>query len=187
MVSLLEQIQDSQLHLLDYPKRGQIHNCTSQGLLSSLHSADTLPEVRPPNLPNEPKGDKPLKLLLPSLTLDILDLLGFEGLISTSTSSLALILATTSWVMLVRQKGQTGTVGQDKDEGSGFLWQQRARVQCAHIWWPHGPTSIVHNWSKHMQHRSTSLTCLTFHWWMRKVHALPKKFSSSIFHLKTVD
>ncbi len=131
-----------------------------QGLsTSSLHPAAIFPGLRPPNLVNEPMADKLLKLLLPSLKFDFLDLLGFEGLSSSSESLIVLILATTSWEMLLRQNGQTGAVVQAV-VGLGFLWQHRARVQWAHISWPHGLTSIVHTWSKHMQHSSTSLACL---------------------------
>lgn len=131
-----------------------------QGLSTTAsHSAATFSGLRPPNLANEPMADKLLKLLLPSLKFDFLDLLGFERLCSSSKSFLVSILTTTSWLMLLRQNGQTGAVGQAV-VGLGFLWQHRARVQWAHIWWPHGLTSIVHAWSKHMQHSSTSLACL---------------------------
>ena len=82
--------------------------------------------------------DKPLKLLLPSLKLDFLDLIGLEGLnsgpaslfvifpllnlkgLSSFSESLLLILATTSWVIPLRQKGQTRTTG-DAVSGLGFL------------------------------------------------------------------
>lgn len=93
-------------------------------------------------------ADKPFKLLLPSLKLDFLDLIGLEGLnsgpvsllvifpqlslkgglASAASASLLLILATASWVMPLRQKGQIGTTGDDVS-GLGFLWQQRAKVQ----------------------------------------------------------
>ena len=91
-------------------------------------------------------ADEPLKLLLPSLKLDFHDLIGLEGLnsaplsllmifpllslkgLASASDSLSLILATTSWVIPLRQKGQTRTTG-DALSGLGFLWQQRAKVQ----------------------------------------------------------
>lgn len=104
-----------------------------QGLsTSSLHSAATFPELRPPILPNDPIADKLLKLLLPSLKFDFLDLLGLEGLVSTSLSLLVLIFATTNWLILLRQKGHTGAAAQVV-VGFGFLWQHNARMQWAHI------------------------------------------------------
>jgi hypothetical protein len=58
-------------------------------------SASIFPELRPAILPNEPMADKLLKLLLPSLKFDFLDLLGLViGVDSTSVSLLVLILAT---------------------------------------------------------------------------------------------
>lgn len=110
--------------------------------------------MRPAILPNE--ADKLLKLLLPSLKFDFRDLLGFTELDSTSVSQLLLILATSNWIMAPRQNGQDGPE-RAVVAGSGFLWQHSARVQWAHISWPQGLTSIVHTWSKHMQHNSTSL------------------------------
>ena len=97
--------------------------------LASLHSAVTLPELLPPIFTNEPMADKPLKLLLlPSLEFqDFLDILGFEGLMSSSVAEL-IILAATRLAMLQRQKGQAGTSG-TAVMMSGFLWQHRARVQ----------------------------------------------------------
>jgi len=120
-------------------------------------SASTFPELRPAILPNEPMADKLLKLLLPSLKFDFLDLLGFVGLDSTSVSLSVLILATFNWRMAPRQNGQTGPVVQPV-AGSGFLRQHSARVQWAHIWWSQGLTSIVHTWSKHIQHNSILLS-----------------------------
>lgn len=144
------------------PNEVQAWKWTDQGLsTSSLHSVATFLGLRPPIFPNEPIADKLLKLLLPSLKFrPSLDFLGFVGLISNSVSSLVLIWATTNLVMTLRQKGQqTGTVWQAV-VGLGLLWQHSARVQWAHIWWPHSWTSIVQTWSKHMQHSSASLACL---------------------------
>ena len=122
-----------------------------------IHFSAIFPELRPAILPKEPIADKPLKLLLPSLKFDFLDLLGFVvGLDSNSSSLLVLILATVSSLIAPRQKGHAGPEGQAAPTSS-FLWQHNARVQWAHIWWPHGLTSIVHTWSKHIQHNSTLL------------------------------
>lgn len=129
-----------------------------QGLSnSSLQSAETLLEVRA-SFPNEPNDDKLLKLLsLHSPWLnDFIVRFGFVGLSSKSISVSSLLLATTNWVMLQRQKGQTGVFGQALEE-LGLLWQQRARMQWAHIWWPQCSTSIVHTCSKQMEHSSASL------------------------------
>lgn len=125
--------------------------------LSSTHSfsAAIRPEPRPPNLLKEPMADSPLKLLLPSQKfLDFFDLLSFE-----SISLSVLTLATTNWAMLLRQNGQRGAL-RDAVFGLGLLWQHKANVHWAHIWWPQSWTSIVHTWSKHMQHNSVSLTCI---------------------------
>lgn len=129
------------------------HGLSTQSLLSEI-----LPELRPPTFPNEPMADdKPLKLLLPSLKFhDFLAFLSFEGL-SLSMSSF-FILATTNWAILLRQKGHTGAV-RHAVVGLGLLWQHRANVQWAHIWWPQSWTSIVQTWSKQMQHSSFSLAC----------------------------
>lgn len=131
-----------------------------QSLSTHSLSDAILPDPRPPIFPNVPTADKPLKLLLPSLKFrDLLDLFNFEELMSPtsrSASSKSLLLATASRAMLLRQKGQTGGV-RDADVGLGLLWQQRASVQCAHIWWLQSWTSIVHTCSKHMQHNSVSL------------------------------
>lgn len=126
------------------------------GLSRSSSSAANLPDPRL-ILPNEPTADRLLKLLLPSLKLrDLQDLRGFEELRSRSISFSTLSLITTSLTMLLLQKGQTGTVEQEV-VGLGLLWQHKASVHCAHIWWPHSWTSIVQTWSKHMQQRSVSL------------------------------
>lgn len=126
------------------------------------------PDPRPPILPNDPMADKPLKLLLPSLKfIDLLDFLSFEGL----SVMLFLIWATTNWAMLLRQKGQTGAVKQAV-VGSGLLWQHRANVQGAHIWWPQFWTSMVHTWSKQIQQSSASLACKIYPQWIRKKHVL---------------
>lgn len=130
-----------------------IHPC---GFLSThSFSVTNLPDPRPLIFPIDPTLDKPLKLLLPSLKLwDHLDFLCLgEELSSQST---VLILATTRWLMLLRQNGQTGA-DWAAVVGLGLLWQQRARVQWAHIWCPQSWTSIVHTWSKQMQHSSVSL------------------------------
>ena len=133
-----------------------------QGLSIHSFSAAILPEPRPPILLKEPTADKPLKLLLPSLKfLDFLDLLSLEELtspMSLSASLLVLILATASRAMPLLQKGQTGAV-RHAVVGFGLLWQHRASVHWAHIWWPQSWTSIVHTWSKHMQQSSVSLAC----------------------------
>lgn len=134
------------------------HHCLSS------HSAAILPELRLPNFPNELTLDSPLKLLLP-LSFKCLsfldDLLSLEQLISAlswSVSSWHSVFTTTSLVMVLRQNGQTGGVRQAV-AGLGLLWQHRASVHCAHIWWPQFWTSIVHTCSKQMQHNSDSLTC----------------------------
>lgn len=132
-----------------------------QGLSAHSFSATILPEPRPPILPKEFIADKLLKLLLPSLKFrDFLAFLNLELLspVSRSASSSLLIFATTRRFMVLRQKGQTGGV-RHSVLGLGLLWQQRARVHCAHIWWPQFWTSIVHTCSKHMQHKSKSLAC----------------------------
>ena len=136
-----------------------------QGLSTHSFSAAILPELRPPIFPNVPTAeDKPLKLLLPSLKFrDFLDFLNLEELMSPmsrSVSSQISIFATTSRAMVLRQNGQTGGV-RHAVVGLGLLWQQRANVHCAHIWWPQFWTSIVHTCSKHMQQSSVSLTCRT--------------------------
>lgn len=103
--------------------------CTSLSLVS-LHSAKTFPEPLPPIFTNEPMADKPLKLLLLLHSLefqDFLDLLVFEGLVSGS-EALLIILAATRLAMQQRQKGQAGA-SETAVTMSGFLWQQRARVQ----------------------------------------------------------
>lgn len=134
----------------------------------STHSAAILPELRPPNFPNELTLDNPLKLLLPlSFTfLNFFDvLLNLEQFISTlsrSVSSWYSVFTTTSLAMVLRQNGQTGGVRQAV-AGLGLLWQHRASVHCAHIWWPQLWTSIVHACSKQMQHNSDSLTCKISH------------------------
>lgn len=145
--------------------------------LPSLHSAAILPEFRLPILPNDPMAVNPLKLLLPSLRLTaFLGLLGLEGLASISVLLwvMAFDFATTSWVMLLLQKGHTGAAAVEDVAGFGFLWQHMASMQWAHIWWPHCLTSIVHAWSKHMQHISTSLSCLRIYQStkIRKMHNL---------------
>lgn len=106
------------------------------GLSSNSDSAAILPEPRL-IFPKEPTADKPLKLLLPSLKLrDLQDFRGFEELISRSMSFSVLTFATTNLTMLLLQKGQSGTEGQDV-VGLGLLWQHKAKVHCAHIRWPH--------------------------------------------------
>ena len=134
----------------------------------STHSAAILPELRPPNFPNELTLDRPLKLLLP-LSFKFLNLfdalLSLEQLMSTlsrSVSSWHSVFTTTSLVMVLRQNGQTGGVRQAV-AGLGLLWQHRASVHCAHIWCPQLWTSIVHACSKQMQHNSDSLTCKISH------------------------
>ena len=69
-----------------------------------------------------------------------------------------LALATSSREMLPRQKGQAGD-GSVSVVGLGLLWQHSASVHGAHIWCPQSCTSIVHAWSKQMQHSSASLAC----------------------------
>lgn len=129
----------------------------------SIHSfsAAILPEPRPPILLND--VDNPLKLLLPSLKLrDFLAFLNFGELMSPmsrSASSWFSIFTTTRWAMVLRQNGHTGGV-RHAVVGFGLLWQHRASVHCAHIWWPQSWTSIVHTCSKHMQHNSVSLACI---------------------------
>lgn len=151
----------SRTRIMEFQIDGESITAESYGLsTSSSHSAEILPELRPPNFPNEPNADNPLKLLLPSLVpRDFLDVLGFDGLDSNFVLLSALISATTSSVIWLRQKGQTGAFGACVVR-VGLLWQQRARVQLAHIWCPHVWTSIVHIRSKQMPHRSTSLACL---------------------------
>ncbi|KAF1877396.1 hypothetical protein Lal_00016233 [Lupinus albus] len=60
--------------------------------VSPIFRVPTFPELQPAFLPNEPMADKPLKLLLPSLKFDFLDLLGFVGLDSTSSVSLLVLI-----------------------------------------------------------------------------------------------
>ena len=55
--------------------------------------------------------------------------------------------------MQLRQKGQSGAATK-RLLGLGLLWQQRDKVQCAHIWCPQSLTSIVHSWSKQMPQSS---------------------------------
>lgn len=141
----------------DYHKNHSHHSL-------SIHSAAILPELRLPNFPNELTLDNPLKLLLPLsfMFLGFLDLLSLELLISTlswSASSRVSIFTAASLDMALRQNGQTGGVRQAV-AGLGLLWQQRASVHCAHIWWPQFWTSIVHTCSKQMQHNADSLTCI---------------------------
>lgn len=153
---------------------GQINGIVKKNQGLSIHSlsAAILPEPRPPIFPKDPIADKPLKLLLPSLLkfCDLLDFLSLEELTSpmpwsASWSSWLLIFATTSRAMVLRQKGQTGGV-RHAVVGFGLLWQQRAKVHCAHIWWPQSWTSIVQACSKHMQHRSESLPCIAKFSWL---------------------
>lgn len=97
-------------------------------MTSSLHSAATLPELLPPILPKDPIAAKLLKLLLPSVSVkDVLALLGLDGLCSISIA-LVFALATTSWVIVLLQKGQIGGEGAAAEELSFLLWQQRERV-----------------------------------------------------------
>lgn len=148
-----------------------------QGLSTHSFSAATLPELRLPIFPNEPTADKPLKLLLSSHKFwNLLDFLNLEELISPmllSVSSSFLIFTTANRPMVLRQNGQTGGF-KHAVVGLGLLWQQRASVQCAHIWWPQSWTSIVHTCSKHMEHSSESLlTC--------RIIGTPNRYISSIF------
>jgi len=69
-----------------------------------------------------------------------------------------LVRATSSREMLPRQNGQAGD-GSVWVVGLGLLWQHSASVHGAHIWCPQSCTSMVHAWSKQMQHSSASLTC----------------------------
>jgi hypothetical protein len=69
-----------------------------------------------------------------------------------------LVRATSSREMLPRQNGQAGD-GSVRVVGLGLLWQHSASVHGAHIWCPQSCTSMVHAWSKQMQHSSESLTC----------------------------
>lgn len=103
-----------------------IHNCL---LLGSLDAAAPFPDIRLLIFTNEPMADMLLKLLLlPSLEFqDFLDLLGLEGLVSISVA-LFMISTVTRLTMLHRQKGQMGA-SHEGFVGSGFFWQQRARVQ----------------------------------------------------------
>lgn len=101
---------------------------TSQSLsvtLQPLSSTFNLP--RPLILPNKLMAeDKPFKLLLPSFNFRVLfDILALKFL---SPSALFLTLATTNWVVRIRQKGQDGA---DKCDvtGLGSLWQQRESMQ----------------------------------------------------------
>jgi len=134
-----------------------------QGLSIHSFSAAILPDPRPPIFPNV--ADNPLKLLLPSLKFrDFLDFLSFGEPISPmswSASLQFLILATARRTMVLRQNGQTGGL-RHAVVGLGLLWQQRASVHCAHIWWPQSWTSIVQTCSKHMQHTSVSLACIIY-------------------------
>lgn len=102
-----------------------------------------------------------MKLLLhsPRLT-DFLFFLGFVGLNPGSASLSVLLSAMTNRTMLLRQKGQTGILAELGVDELGLLWQQRAKTQLAHIWWPQFRTSIVHISSKQMQHRSASPACI---------------------------
>lgn len=134
-----------------------------KGLSIHSFSKAILPEPRPTIFPIVLTADNPLKLLLPSLKFhDLLDFLNFGELTSSSWSAVqssALTLATISWTMLLLQNGQTGTVGHAVI-GLGLLWQHKAKVHCAHIWWPQFWTSIVQTWSKHIPHSSVSLVCI---------------------------
>lgn len=139
---------------------GQIRspNFTSYQDLSTQSFSVNWPELWL-TLPNEPTDDRPLKLLLPSLKCrDFLDFLSFEEeyMSSSSTSGFSLTFATANRAMVVRQNGHMGGVRQAV-VGLGLLWQHKARVQWAHIWWPQSWTSIVQIWSKQMQHNSVSL------------------------------
>lgn len=155
-----------------------------QGLSTHSFSAGILPEPRLPIFPKEPIADKLLKLLLPSLKVrDFLAFLSLDELLSPlswSASSQVLIFATTRQAMVLRQNGHTGGV-RHSVVGLGLLWQQRARVHCAHIWWPQFWTSMVHTCSKHMQHRSKSLSCnKTMSQWILWSHALNDMINMSI-------
>lgn len=141
----------------------KIQDSMLKGLSIHSFSRAIRPEPRPTILPIVLTADKPLKLLLPSLKFqDLLGFLSFGELTSCSCSALPCSVftsATTSWTMLLLQNGQTGTVG-NAVMGLGLLWQHKANVQWAHIWWPQFWTSIVHTWSKQMPHSSVSLVCI---------------------------
>jgi len=142
------------------PRAASYHCCLSSS--SHSFSAAIFPELRPPIFPNEFTLDNPLMLLLPPsfMVRVFLDLLGLEQVMSTPSWSMSWGLSfftTTNLAMLLLQNGQTGGTTREV-EGLGLLWQHRASVHCAHIWWPQSCTSIVHTCSKQMQHNSVSLT-----------------------------